>query len=498
MAATTLYLLTALIALTSYILNRLLVNHRILRALNIPGPILAKLSSKWLIITFARGEQMNTIHSLHARHGSIVQIGPKEISFASARACKDIYSVNSRCLKSPIYDNLGKPGLVGMRDKEQHRERLKRVSHVFAPSVLRELEPGLQAQIQKLVALIAKNEGRGFDIVKPSRMLALDIAGEVFLGGDFGALGAKEGEEPHYVQVMGLLIPYRGLETDVPWLLPLLKLLPFKRVKDFLGVVDYIYGFGEERVKQSIERYGRSARRKDLLTKFLVGDPEKGTLPLSDQEIADEVSNFIYAATDTTGVILSYFLYEMAANASWQEKLRQELEEARVREKGFEYNAIKQVPLLHACVYEVLRMHPGVGIGLPRITPQEGWMIDGIFIPGGVVVHTPTYTIQRNPSAFPTPDSFNPLRWLSSSDTKCAFAPTAEMQSHMFVWGGGEHVCAGMNMAVMEIKIVAVRVLCEFKIRVESEQTHKDMQMGDHFISEPKGGKGLCIFEKIE
>ena len=60
MFSTARYLFTALVALALYILNRLLNNYSALRKLNLPGPFLAKLSSKWLLVTFMRGAQMIT------------------------------------------------------------------------------------------------------------------------------------------------------------------------------------------------------------------------------------------------------------------------------------------------------------------------------------------------------------------------------------------------------------------------------------------------------
>ena len=72
------------------------------------------------------------------------------------------------------------------------------------------------------------------------------------------------------------------------------------------------------------------------------------------------------------------------------------------------------------------------------------------------------------------------------------------MQAHSFVWGGGEYICLGSNMALMEIKVALARVLGRFFVRVESKQTHRDMEMCDHFVIAPKGGKGLLVFEMLE
>ncbi|KAJ4345624.1 uncharacterized protein N0V89_011758 [Didymosphaeria variabile] len=269
---------------------------------------------------------------------------------------------------------------------------------------------------------------------------------------------------PHYVNLMEYLHPVFALDREVPRLMWLLRLIPFKPLRDICGVVDYIYGYGDARLRDSIARFGRQSRRRDLLTKLITGDSEKGVEPLSDEEISVEVSHFIYAATDTTAAVMTYFLYEMAANSEWQTRFRKELAAENMKSRGCPYS---------------------------------------------ITISTPAFTIQRNQEAFPNPDSFDPGRWLSTAGTisptesssghhaAYTFAPSPLMQAHMLVWGGGEHVCAGQNMAMMEIKIMAARVLSQFVIRVASAQTHKDMEMRDHFVLEPRGGKGLFVFERV-
>jgi cytochrome P450 len=42
------------------------------------------------------------------------------------------------------------------------------------------------------------------------------------------------------------------------------------------------------------------------------------------------------------------------------------------------------MPYLQAVMQEALRMHPAVGMSLPRLTPQPGIVIGGHKIPAGV------------------------------------------------------------------------------------------------------------------
>ena len=62
-------------------------------------------------------------------------------------------------------------------------------------------------------------------------------------------------------------------------------------------------------MKESIEKFGRYAQRPNLMTKMLAGDLEKGTEPLSDEDISCKVSNLIFAAIDTTVLEMAYIYY---------------------------------------------------------------------------------------------------------------------------------------------------------------------------------------------
>jgi hypothetical protein len=45
----------------------------------IPGPFLAKLTSKWILLVDLAGNRAMTIHALHQKHGPVVQLGPNEV-----------------------------------------------------------------------------------------------------------------------------------------------------------------------------------------------------------------------------------------------------------------------------------------------------------------------------------------------------------------------------------------------------------------------------------
>jgi hypothetical protein len=58
----------------------------------LPGPFHTKVTAAWLKYTEFSGSRRQYIHDLHKRFGSVVRLGPGEVSFASTEAIKEIYT----------------------------------------------------------------------------------------------------------------------------------------------------------------------------------------------------------------------------------------------------------------------------------------------------------------------------------------------------------------------------------------------------------------------
>jgi cytochrome P450 len=149
---------------------------------SVPGPLLAKLSPIWIVLIDAAGDRTQTIHKLHQKYGPVVRIGPREVSFSDRNVIKDIYGQTSVYLKAPIYDSfsLKPPGIFSMRDKAQHRERRRQLSHTFSQSNLYDTEPIIADTLRKFLHRLDGNLGKPRDVLVPLRMLALDILGMHF------------------------------------------------------------------------------------------------------------------------------------------------------------------------------------------------------------------------------------------------------------------------------------------------------------------------------
>jgi len=104
-------------------------------------------------------------------------------------------------------------------------------------------------------------------------------------------------------------------------------------------------------------------------------------------------------------------------------------------------------------------------------------------------VSSQSYTTQRDPFVFPSPDLFSPDRWISTQ------GGTDAMRELMLVWGKGNRACLGRTMATMELKIATAAIMRRYSVRLASQKTNDDMRMTDHFTLIPKGKQCFLIFE---
>ncbi|KAK3676715.1 hypothetical protein LTR78_003491 [Recurvomyces mirabilis] len=342
-------------------------------------------------------------------------------------------------MKAPAYDfmSVEPAGIFSLRDKSAHSRRRGLLSHAFSQQSLDNCLPLINDKIDLLLATIARNRDKPFDTLLRFRLLALDIVGELFLGQSFD--GLKEDKPPQFLHDGDLHFIQSGLQGNLPWLHNFLSILPIQSVQSFLGSSERVAQFGNTAYKDYIKKYGRDSKRRDLLTKILASG---SSMAMTDRETYVEIGNLVFAGSDTTSTTLTYMFWELARHPEWQTKIQEELRRSDEKQ-SLDYN--RPLPVLEAVINEALRLHPAAPSSLLRVVPMGGSDIAGYTLPPGTTVSMQCYTTQRNSTAFPDPDTFNPQRWLNSdmsADAKLLFMPFSR----------GTRACLGRNLAMMELK----------------------------------------------
>jgi benzoate 4-monooxygenase len=196
---------------------------------------------------------------------------------------------------------------------------------------------------------------------------------------------------------------------------------------------------------------------QDIMSKLLANNKGEPT-GLTKPEILAEASVMMNAGTDTTTAALTYTVFLLYKHTDILARLREEIDAATMTTMDdtelISYDTASRLPFLRACIEESLRLRPPSSFGLPRIVPKGGRMIAGQFIPEGVTVSVPTYSMLRNQEAFDNPDTYNPDRWITGDKEKMA-------KAH-FPFSMGPRACIGRNIAYYEQLMVVANLVKMF------------------------------------
>lgn len=117
---------------------------------------------------------------------------------------------------------------------------------------------------------------------------------------------------------------------------------------------------------------------------------------------------------------------------------------------------------LQAIVAEGLRLSFGVSHRLPRISPDTPLHYTGVhngqrydyLIPPGVPVSMTPMFMHLDPAIFPSPRTFDPQRWIPSSNTPEEKEHLRKKKSYLVPFSKGTRSCAGMWLAYAELYLM--------------------------------------------
>lgn len=118
------------------------------------------------------------------------------------------------------------------------------------------------------------------------------------------------------------------------------------------------------------------------------------------------------AGSDTTAIALSSIMYHLMRHPSARAALKAEVAAAGLG-TPVPYADAARLPYLDAVVKEAMRLHPSVGMSLPREVPHGGHELAGAWFEGGTKVGVNAVVVQRDKGVFGEDASeFRPERWL--------------------------------------------------------------------------------------
>ena len=127
-------------------------------------------------------------------------------------------------------------------------------------------------------------------------------------------------------------------------------------------------------------------QRPDIFGMLLATQTEKPS-ELTTTDVISMASSNVGAGSDTTAISLRAIICFLLQHPRCKDKLVEEIRSFRTALELPEvvpFEDTKKMQYLQAVLYESMRLHSAVGMGLQRITPPGGIEINKHYIPGGV------------------------------------------------------------------------------------------------------------------
>jgi cytochrome P450 len=179
--------------------------------------------------------------------------------------------------------------------------------------------------------------------------------------------------------------------------------------------------------------------------------------------VRNNIVTMMFAGYETSALSLTWLCYSLSKNQQWQERCREEIKNLDIEKISL--IDLNNLPLCDACIYETLRMYPA-GWAFTRTAKNETSIKDYKIAKGETVLISP-YLIHRNEKIFDKPNNFNPNRFLAKK-----FTDYGRFQYIPF--GAGPRICSGMQFAMMEMRLILIHLLSDYKVTLVGEEPQLD------------------------
>lgn len=192
----------------------------------------------------------------------------------------------------------------------------------------------------------------------------------------------------------------------------------------------------------------------DLLDELIHQKINSALEPLSEEELIYDAYLLLIAGTGNTSKTLCFCLNALSENAEWTSRLREEV-------AGFELSQLARgmsaFPLMKATLMEAERLFPAAPV-LPRVPSSDIEFLGHKLAKGTHCLHLVSL-MHYDEFIYEDPFEFKPQRWVDHDYPRLAHG----------TFGGGSHVCLGMNVARLQMPITLGYLLSRYDFEVSKK-----------------------------
>ncbi|MFV9634610.1 cytochrome P450 [Mycobacterium neumannii] len=176
-------------------------------------------------------------------------------------------------------------------------------------------------------------------------------------------------------------------------------------------------------------------------------DPETG-LPLSDDDISNDLLIFMLAGHDTTSTALTFSLWALGRHPDIQDRVAAEA--AAIGERELTPDDVPRLTYTVQVLHEAIRLCPPAA-GVARLATRD-IAVDGYRIEAGTLVALGLYGLHHDPALWPDPMVFDPERFSPENTAK-----RERWQFLPFLAGG--RPCIGEHFARLETTLALATIV---------------------------------------
>ena len=311
-----------------------------------------------------------------------------------------------------------------------HRARRGAIHKALAEGVAGDYVPQIGAVVRNWAATLASQDE--IDAHQSTASLALRIICTILFGS--GAL--TEGDQAALVEAVHLVEDDLAegmfrLLPHTPWAYARKK-RKLRWAKDIMGLV--------------VERTRKRAAANSLFTTF-------ETMGLQGSDLQDEILMLLLAGHHTSGSAAAWLLYHLAADHGLAGRLADEARRISDQDGELTPLAIRSAPLSRAFVQEILRLYPSTYWTSRELRRDQD--VGGQRLRRGTSLMLSPWQMHRDPRYWSEPARFDLTRsWTSNP----AYMP----------FGFGGRACVGLNVAMLELQLIALEFALCFEARLAS------------------------------
>lgn len=432
------------------------------KGLPVLGNQLQMRGSQWHVTLANYIREFGPIYRLNAFGIPIVVISDRA---AISSLLKDRPESFERSRGLRVRMNELKVGGVFTAEGEDWRKQRKLVTGGLSVEVIRNFFPTMgnmtERMLQRWKTTLAS--GKQVDLRRDLKALALDIIVGIAMGYDLNVVEDDSHPLQHDLDSLMRRLASRGTSLYPYW-------------RRFRLPVDRAADQSAHDVEQTVLRLIRDTRERmqqqpqlredptNMLEAMIVAseDPESD---FTDQDLVSNAIASVVGGIDTTANSIAWMINLLAQNPGAANKLTAEVDavlgDARLSR---EWEQMKQFPYLDAAHNETQRLRSSTPfLGL---LSKADCVVADTFIPKGMVIFMPTtFGDGLDDAHFPQHELFQPERWIFEHKPQ----PEDDPSRKVFPFGGGQRLCPGRFLALIEVKVVVSMIMRNFELEFDTK-----------------------------